>query len=372
MNARNMLGAPLRFLRLSGELWILLTLLTAGCAKIGEPQPPEIKIPEAAVDLTAMQLSDHVVLKVSKPSRNTNGSAVADLRSLEVYRLAEDPSAEAAKPLPIEIFAIQAAPIFSIPAARFPEYSDGTSFKIEDKLLVPNRSTIYSRLFRYAVLFVNNKNQAAGFSNQAVITPVPIPSPPSRLSADVTESFIHLKWTVPSENINGSSPARIAGYKVFRSEEAQNFPPIPINPDLITNTEFKDGVFQFDKTYYYRISVVGKLRDPYAESLPSEALPVATKDVFPPAPPDSFNAIQENGIAYLLWFPSSSPDVAGYRIYRLEDGLSEKRLLKTDLIAIPNFQDGAIKPGKKYEYFLTAVDTHGNESSAVRATVQVP
>jgi hypothetical protein len=372
MNARNMLGAPLRFLRLGGEFWILLMLVTASCAKIGEPQPPETQIPEAAVDLTVKQLSDHVVLTVSKPSRNTNGSAVADLRSLEVYRLAGDRNAEASNPLPKEIFAMQAVPVYSIPAARFPEYSDGNSFTIEDKLLIPNRSTIYSRLFRYAVLFVNKKHQAAGFSNQAVISPVPIPLPPSRLSADATESFIHLKWAIPSENINGSIPALIAGYKVYRSEEAQKFPSIPINSDLITNPEFKDGAFQFDKTYYYRISVVGKLQDPYAESLPSEVLSVSTKDVFPPAPPSSFNAIHENGITYLLWYPSSSPDVAGYRIYRLEEGESEKRLLKTDPITLPNFQDRDLKPGRKYEYFLTAVDTHVNESSAVRATVQVP
>jgi hypothetical protein len=372
MNARNMLGAPWRSLRLGGEFWILLMLLTAGCAKIGEPQPPEIQIPEAAADLTVKQLSDRVVLTVSKPSRNTNGSAVADLRSLEVYRLAGDPNAEAANPLPKESFASQAMPVFSIPAARFPEYSDGAGFTIEDKLLTPNRSTIYSRLFRYAVLFVNNKNQAAGFSNQAAIAPVPIPLPPANLSADVAELFIHLKWSAPTENMNGSSPPRIAGYKVYRSEEAQKFPSIPMNSDLITNPEFKDGVFQFDKTYYYRISVVGKLQDPYAESLPSEVLSVPTKDIFPPAPPGSFNAIHENGTAYLLWFPSSSPDVAGYRIHRLEEGESEKHLLKTGLITIPNFQDNDLKPGRKYEYFLTALDAHGNESAAVRATVQVP
>ena len=40
---------------------------SAGCAKVGEPQPPEIRIPKPAADLTAHQVSDAIVLKFTKP-----------------------------------------------------------------------------------------------------------------------------------------------------------------------------------------------------------------------------------------------------------------------------------------------------------------
>jgi hypothetical protein len=351
---------------LATALLALGVLSVGGCAKIADPQPPQILIPEAAVDLTAKQVSDYVVLTVSKPDRNTNGSPAADFRSLEVMRLAGISKTDTQE----DGFSGQTAPILSIPAGKFPDYLHGNSFVIEDKLLIPRRSAIYSSSFRYAVVFTNNKNQAAGFSNQALIRPVPIPLPPT-LTADATESFIHLKWATPSENMDGSQPARIAGYKIVRSDDPKT-PFSPVNTALILEPEFKDGNLQFDKTYYYRISVVGSTQNPYAESLPSEAIAVAAKDIFPPQPPGNFHAAFQDGAAYLLWVPPPSTDVAGYRIYRLEPGVPGRRLLKSELITIPSFQDNGLKSGVQYTYNVTAVDTHGNESSAVEAIVQIP
>jgi hypothetical protein len=359
--------------RLKGSKLLTTALLAIGilcgadCAKIADPQPPQALIPEAAVDLAAKQVSDYVVLTVSKPGRNTNGSPATNLRSLEVLRLAGISKTDA---LTGDGFARQASPILSIPAGKFSDYLHGDSFVIEDKLLIPRRSVIYSSSFRYAVVFTSNKNQAAGFSNQALIRPVPIPLPPT-LTADVTESFIHLKWAAPSQNMDESKPARIAGYKIFRSEDSK-IPLSPVNTDMIVEREFKDGNFQFDKTYYYRISVVGSIQNPYAESLPSDAIAVSAKDIFPPQPPGNFHAVFQDGAAYLLWVPSPSTDVAGYRIYRLEPGVAQMRLLKAELITMPSFQDSGLKTGVKYEYYVTAVDAHGNESAAVGATVQVP
>ena len=359
--------------RLKGSKLITTALLAmgilfgAGCAKIGEPQPPQVLIPKAAIDLAAKQVSDYVVLTVSKPGLNTNGSPAADFHSLEVLRLA---GISKTATLPEEVFSAQSAPILSIPAARFSDYLHGDNFVIEDKLLVQRRSEIYSSAFRYAVAFTNSRNQAAGFSNQALIKPVPIPLPPT-LTADVAETFIHLKWAAPSQNMDESKPARIAGYKIFRSEDPKA-PFSPVNTDLIVDSEFKDGNFQFDKTYYYRISVVGSIQNPYAESLPSEAIAVPTKDVFPPQPPGNFHAVFQDGAAFLLWAPSPSTDVAGYRVYRSEPGVPQRRLLNTELISIPSFRNSGLQAGLKYEYYVTAVDKHGNESTAVGAAVQVP
>jgi hypothetical protein len=357
------------------ELPIIVLLAIAvlwgtGCAKIGEPLPPTIQIPEPATDLAVQQVSDHIVLTITKPAKNTNGSAVVTIRSLEIYRLAEKASdVVSSGPL---TFAGHASPVFSISADRFADYLNGNIFVIEDTLPISNRSEIYTHLFRYAVLFVNNKNQAAGFSNQVSIAPTPIPLPPSGLSYDVAESFIRLKWTPPTKNMNGSSPARIAGYKIFRSEVSQKFPDSPLNSELIVNPEFRDGAFQFDTTYYYKVSLVGSLNNPYAESLPSAVLEVTAKDIFPPEPPEKFNAILDNGVVYLLWVPPSSKDVVGYRVYRRQAGKTEKILLQNELITMPSFQDNGVKSNQQYEYLATAVDAHGNESSPVQASVQVP
>ena len=59
---------------------VAMLLSVAGCAKIADPLPPEILVPKAAVDLTAQQRADHVVLTVSAPKWNTNGTAITTLQ----------------------------------------------------------------------------------------------------------------------------------------------------------------------------------------------------------------------------------------------------------------------------------------------------
>lgn len=291
---------------------------------------------------------------------------------MEVFRLAENAVTGAVgQSLPEEQFLKQATRIQSILSSQFPSYLNGSVFVIRDSLLFPQGQADYAHAFRYAVLFTNNKNQAAGLSNQAHIVPIPIPLSPEVLSAEVMEDSIRLKWTAPSQNMDGSKPARIAGYSIYRSEEPEKLPAAPMNPDPVQRPEFEDHSFQFDKTYYFAVSTVGSLQNPYAESLPSRIHPVTVRDIFPPVPPRDFNAIFEGGIVILLWAPSSSADVAGYRVYRQEKGAAAKQLLQNALITALSFRDTRVESDKNYEYSIQAVDTHGNESPFVRAETEI-
>ncbi len=347
----------------------LAVLCSAGCAKIGEPKPPEVRIPKAAADLAARQLSDFVVLAFSKPDRNTNGSEATTLRRVDIFRLSEAAAGKDAGALPYEQFAKRALRVVSIPSSKFSEYLNDRTFVVQDRSF-PDKSEFYSHRFRYAVLFVNNKNQSAGFSNQVLITPVPIPLAPTGLSEKGSRNSITLRWTAPSENMDGSKPPRIAGYNVYRSEESTKALPALINKDPVRNPEFEDLNFRFDTTYHYSVSTVGSLGSPKAESLPSEESPFPSRNVFPPDPPENFNAILQGNVAFLYWEPSSSTDVAGYRIYRLEKGTAIRRVVQTELIRELSFRDNQIEPGKEYQYEIQAVDTHGNESASVKTEME--
>jgi len=344
-------------------------ILATGCAKIGEPQPPEVRIPRAAVDLAAQQLADTILLKVTKPTENTDGSAATTLASVDVYRLLGNPSAVlAAAALRDDQYAERAERILSIPSSRLADYVRGDSLYIQDRLEVEDRSLIYSQAHQYAVLFVNNKNQAAGFSNKVILAPVAIPPAPSGLSAILEENSIRLQWTAPPQNMDGSKPPRIAGYKIFKAEGSSEFPPDPIHGDLAQGSVFEDRSFQFGKTYRYAIRTVGSAQNPYAESLPSEILSVETRDTFPPAPPENFHAIRQEGSIILLWAPSASADVAGYRIYRQDKASAVRVLLQKELITIFNHRDSQLEG--QYTYAIQAVDAHGNESALVSAEVE--
>jgi len=349
-------------------LLTILILSATGCAKIADPLPPEILIPMAAADLTAQQHADYVLLKVSLPKWNTNGTPVTTLQRVEVYRLAEDSSGASSRgQVPENQFPRKAGPILTIPEERLPEYRFQDLLVIEDRLSGLKRSEVYTRAFRYAVLFVNNKNQASGFSNQAVVEPVAIPLPPKKIVAGIAETSLDITWEPPSENSDGSKPARISGYNIYRSEDPENFPTIPVNTKPLPNAEFKDVHFHFDRTYHYRVSVLGGLDEALVESSFSDSLAVTPRDIFPPKPVENFNVISEGDTILLLWNPSPSPDVAGYRIHRRSSMDTEGKLLREELIPAYSFRDRNILPGSAYRYAITAVDTHGNESDAVTA-----
>ena len=217
---------------------------------------------------------------------------------------------------------------------------------------------------RYWVVFRNNKNQFAEPGKETVITPVPIPPPPEGCLTEVTEDSINVKWAAPTANMDGSQPARIAGYNIYRglSEEALD----------VVATEFEDRHFQFGNTYYYRIGTVGSIRNPYAESVPSKPCTAVAQDKFSPAPPSDFHAILDGDTVYLQWSLSSSPDVAGYRIYRQEKGSKTRRILHKELITGFSFRDNPKDFDRSWEYIIQAVDRNGNESTEVRTELQKP
>lgn len=350
---------------------IQLLFITA-CAKVGEPQPPEIRIPKPGVDLAVRQISDHIVLSVSMPVQNTDGSDVSTLHGVEVLRIAEkSKNGENTQPLSQEQFIDRSSRIISIPESRIQDYLQDGSLVIRDMLRFQDRSEIYSYAFRYGVVFVNNKNEAAGLSNQVFIKPIPIPAAPTGLSSEVNEHSIDLRWLEPHENMNGSKPARIAGYKVFRSEDAQKFPATPINTVPLQKPEYTDSDFLFDKTYYYDVSVVGSFQNPYAESNPSAPHMVIPRDTFPPDSPRNFNAVLERGIVILLWMAPESQDVAGYRIFKTEEGTAATQTLQKKLITALSFRDSDVLSNRNYEYSIVAVDGHGNESKAIHTKVEV-
>jgi hypothetical protein len=349
-----------------------ILLCSAGCAKIADVQPPEIHIPKPATGLIARQVSDRILLSVPLPAQNTDGSPAGTLHRVDVYRFPAGAPADSGKPLSDAALLKQTGPILSIPATDFARYLRDGAFLIEDKIKLPSDSPICCDELLYAVVFVNNKNRNAGLSNRAGIIPIPIPPPPDGLSAAVKEHAIQLKWNAPLQNTDGSKPPRIAGYDLYRSETKDRFEAKPINSSPLEKAEYEDRNFEFDKTYYYAVRTIGSLQNPRAESLPSKTIEVPARDTFPPSPPRDLQALPDGVNIVLLWSRSLAAYVEGYRVYRQEKGSADRRLLQDKLVSAWSFRDNRITPGKSYEYRVTAVDFHNNESDAAVATIEIP
>jgi hypothetical protein len=319
-------------------------------------------------DLQARWIGEEAVLAFSLPERNTDGSPARTIRSLEIFRITEKTGTEiraAFDDLSEESFLGRAKHIYSIPAARFPEYMRGNLFVIRDSPPVEPEADGNFTAYRYAAVFVNEKNQAAGLGRQAIIQSLVVPAVPEGLAAVVTENEIVVTWTPPLENADAARSYRTA-YNVYRSEKPDDFPDAPLNSAPIQAKEYRDRNFQFDKNYYYAVRTIAG-SDSYSESVLSEILKVEARDIFPPAPPGNFTAIAEDGKVTLFWTPSPSEDVAGYRIFRRNrtEDRSESRCIHEGLIAGISYRDINVASDGEYIYEIHAVDWHGNASEAV-------
>ena len=64
----------------------------------------------------------------------------------------------------------------------------------------------------------------------------------------------------------------------------------------------------------------------------------------------------------LIWAPDTDADLAGYNIYRHEEGAPPVKI-NSEVVKTPAFRDTTVAGDKKYFYSVSAVDLRGNESA---------
>jgi hypothetical protein len=340
---------------------LLLLYLNASCGKRRPPQPPVERVPQRTELLSGAQRGNQVLLSWPAPQRNAPDENVQSIRRIDVYRLAESPSA----PLPLteEEFSARSTLIGSINYETI-KASTGT-LTYFDSLELAGEPT---RL-RYAVRYVNASGQRASFSNFLLIElAAKIAEPPTITSSEVSANAITIKWNPPAANIDGSTPVNLLGYNIYRVEKSQNeIGQTPINSTLVSGTQFSDQNFRFGEEYNYVLrSVSLGTGGAQVESLNSNAQKVTPLDTFKPSAPEK-PTIGAPAPGRLSIFFASNPerDVAGYFIYRTTDPtvpLVKWTKITQNLLTRTTFQDETVESGQKYYYYIIAVDSSGNVS----------
>src|SRR5437870_795524 len=183
-------------------------LLFAACGKRRPPLPPIEHIPQRTELLSGAQRGNQVILSWPSLRRNAPDSSVQSIRRIDVYRVAEKPTA----PLPLteEEFAARSTLIGSVPYAEIQKAGDELTYT--DTLELAGQPT---RL-RYAVRYVNASGQRAAFSNFLLIEPAArIAKPPTLTAIGYTEHAITVTWQPPAANIDESTPVNLLGYNVY-------------------------------------------------------------------------------------------------------------------------------------------------------------
>jgi len=333
-----------------------------GCGKRRPPLPPVERVQQRTELLSGLQRGNQVILSWPAPPRNAPNSSVQSIRRVDVYRLAEKPAAPLA--LTEEEFGARSTLIGSVIYDEIKKAKDTLTYT--DTLELAGQPT---RL-RYAIRYVNASGQRAAFSNFLLIEPAArIAKPPIVIETrkEVSETAITITWQPPAANIDDSTPVNLLGYNVYRMDESQTeVGETPINKTLVSGTQFEDKEFKFGANYRYIVrSVSLGTEGAQVESLNSNVLSVSPRDTFAPSAPGGISIAPGPGRLSIFFAFNQEPDVAGYNIYRSTDPNLPKNhwtKLNSSLWTKNTFQDENVESGKKYYYYLTAVDQTGNVS----------
>lgn len=347
---------------------VLATALLAGCGAPGIPIPPSLELAKPVTDLRAVRKGDKVYLAWSVPVETTERRAIRHPGPTRVCRSVVPAITECGIPAgQVPPATAQATPPSSKkngpPAPR-------TTAGFIDTIPVSVQANATSQV-TYAVEVLNESQRSAGLSNQVKVPAAPALPPPANFQAQVAADGVVLNWTeVP---LPPETPGLRHLYRVYRRQQGAKTDAlageIPLeNPPTL---QLIDHSFEWEQTYAYRLTVVTLIAQDGKSDLQVEGddapmVNVFAHDVFPPAVPTGlqavFSGVGQAPFVDLVWAPDTEADLAGYNIFRREDGAQPVNM-NTDLAKNPSYRDTNVQSGKTYFYSVSAVDVRGNESA---------
>ncbi len=388
---------PLRQFLLVLGAFVWLT----GCAQMGPPMPPSLELPKAPSDLRAARKGDRVTLTWTIPARTTDRQRVRYLGKTRVCRSVGAALADQA----VVVLATKecGTPIGEVaPPADFAETNKSSGKKVAAHFtdIVPPaaESANPTGFATYAVEVLNAAGRSAGISNLARVPLVPTLPPFSGFTAQTTSQGVLISWQCPPKSgrrtgvkylfriyrrpESGAGAAKIAevdatacaagpgGMVALTGPGAGAVPAAKEKEEDKVVTSFLDQTLEWEKTYFYRGTVVSVAEGAGKPAVEVEGddtpeVKVWAHDVFPPAVPAGLQAVfsgpGQKPFVDLIWTPVTDADLAGYNVYRREEGGAAVKV-NTELLKLPAFRDVQVVAGKTYFYSVSAVDLRGNES----------
>ncbi len=345
-----------------------------GCAQTGVPLPPSLELPSPVNNLRAVRKADKVYLSWAMPSRTSDDDAIHQLGPTHVCRSVSPQFESCGTP----VGEIQPA---TVPAAANAAAPQKPTLNYTDTLPAQLTAATPEGIAYYAVEVLNSHGRSAGLSNRVEIPLLPTLPPPPDFRAQVTADGIRASWscvTVPAD-----TPAtllyRVRVYRLAESgakAEVAAEAPISTCPGSLL-----DQSFEWEKTYQYWATIVTISTAPgkpeaQVEGDNTPEVRLVAHDTFPPSVPSGLQAVfsgaGQKPFVDLIWSPGTGADLAGYNVYRHEEGHSPVKI-NSDLVKTPAYRDSEVEPGRRYFYSVSAVDLRGNESArSDEASEEVP
>jgi len=333
---------------------VLALAALVACGMPGAPQPPSLELPRTVQNLHAVRKGDNVTLTWTMPRETTDRKRIKHLGATRICRavdrVAVAECVETAGTLPPEHTPLAAAASFT------------------DMLPKQLQETHASGFADYAVEVENARGRSAGLSNQVTVPLAPTLPPPNDLKAQVTVNGVELTWTVARPE-----PGRVLRqfYRVYRRQQGvqKRIVAGEVEPPAAGPANLLDRDADWEKTYAYKVTAVTvepvQGKDEQIEGDDSPEIEVFVHDIFPPATPTDLQAVSagtpQQPFIDLSWAPTTESDLAGYNIYRHEEGAAPVKI-NSDVVKAPTYRDTAVQPGHHYLYSVSAVDVREHES----------
>jgi fibronectin type 3 domain-containing protein len=290
----------------------------SSCAKVGDVQPPFVRIPEAVTDLGATQSGYSIVLTWTNPSRNIDRSEATNLAHVHILSEAEHLAA-------VDVSGAGKPQTYSVPVTRGSDIAR-----------------------RFSVIVDTTRGKTSKVSNTVEITPVVVPGNISNLQATVDQRRITLTWDKPQEH-----PELADAYIVTRSDR-------PAESESVSDLRFEDKRYQKGMTVTYQVTAIRHTGDRIVSGIGAESKEVLIVDKTQPQTPSGFEALESDSIAYVTWEANKETDLIGYHVFRAERMDGPFKLVSPGVIKNNQFIDPEYKSGMYYT--VSAVDEDGNES----------
>ena len=337
----------------------------AACGKIGAPVPPA-RFTERTADLSAIQRGSKIMLSWPAPRLGNKETGRGYVARVEIFRLTE--SRDQLPVLDPDEFEEKATVVYQLDRAQIEAMVKQLGrLEFTDNINLTDTSALANTRLRYAIRYVNKRDQAALFSNSVAVEPAPgIALPPAGLTVSrQDQDAVTLAWTAPEANVDGTQPASVVGYNLYRRNAKRAKVGEPLNAEPITATSFTDTKFQYGVGYVYVVRALSQGANGLIESADSERLPFTPVDTFAPTAPEPVTIASANGVISLFWPSAPERDVIGYNVYRADAADapdSQWVKLTPQPIAPVTFRDDRVQIDRTYFYRVTAVDRFNNES----------
>jgi hypothetical protein len=335
----------------------LLLVAATGCGTPGAPLPPSLGLPTPVENLTASRKGSRVLLTWTPSQRTTDKQNIKHPAVTRVCRAAGQLSITQCTSIVTEI------PPGKIPAPTNEQPSPRLTYEdvLPETVFSPNAFATY------AVEMLNSSGRSAGLSNQVRVPLAPTLPAITDLHAQVNADGVVLSWnSLPAPS--GSAELRFHYRLLRRTADKGQFAVIEDIPLSGREVRLEDKNFDWEQAYDYKVTPLTDVLDngqqiAEVEGEDSPIVKVVVHDTFPPAQVNGVQAVfsgaGQRPFIDLSWAPNTESDVAGYEVFRHEQGAAPLKI-NTEPVKAPAFRDENVQPGKTYFYSVRAMDLRNN------------